>query len=94
MYLSLQFQANCTSKKRRLGVKLFIRDNGRAELTGLVRDILIFSRYKTRNGQRKHEVSELDGLTAQVITIGILEEWDLHHGFTNAIKSIEIHMVM
>ena len=37
-------------------------------------------------GNIKHEVSELDGITAQTITIGILEGWDFASWLTNAIK--------
>lgn len=73
--------------EKELGVKLFIRNNRRTELTEAGKRYYdFFSRYKAEMGNIKHEVSELDGITAQTITIGILEGWDFAPWLTKVIK--------
>lgn len=60
--------------EKELGVRLFIRNNRKTELTESGKRYYdFFSRYKAEMGNIKHEVSELDGIASQTITIGILE---------------------
>lgn len=73
--------------EKELGVKLFIRNNKRTELTEAGRRYYdFFSRYKAEMGNIKHEVSELEGVTSQTITVGILEGWDFSPWLTRVIK--------
>ncbi len=73
--------------EKELGVRLFIRNNRKTELTEAGKIYYdFFSRYKAEIGNIKHEVSELDGIASQTITIGILEGWDFASWLTKIIK--------
>ena len=74
-------------QKGSLGLSYSLEITGEQKLTEAGKRYFgFFSRYKTEMGNIKHEVAELDGITAQTITIGILEGWDFASWLTNAIK--------